>query len=447
MPPKTNTRSLDTLLKYFFLILFFFVCLYLLYTRTLSSINLQSTNMAWSRWAFSDWLINYAGGYVRRGLVGEILRLHANGEPMLIMVNRVVFIIGLLNLALMSLLVVIKKELSFWPTVGLAILPGSFFYSLATNTYFYRKESFFYIPILVAALAAALVLQKSSSRIVRLIFVVSWFIACCLGAIAIQLHEAFLCMGAPMLLILGYYGFSIFSPRSPLRTFWWVSTLPIIISFLMVCAHHGTPAIEEAIWSSLTPMDQQRISLGLYTTFEFNSGELVDRSRRAISVLSSNAKLEFSWVFERVFLTHALAVWMLILFALLSIFTLWWRSLSSKEHSRADAERFKVLCVVGLFFAMPVWLFSEDWGRWIIAPLNMALIASIATLNTNVKFPAILKRLELCTEKINISDKAFSIPLIIGIIAIATLLLAVPECCLAQYPQKNILGALLNLIL
>src|SRR5262245_29774840 len=49
-------------------------------------------SLRWSRWACSDWLISYADGFIRRGLIGELL-LRFYSDSLVSATNHLVFIV------------------------------------------------------------------------------------------------------------------------------------------------------------------------------------------------------------------------------------------------------------------------------------------------------------------------------------------------------------------
>lgn len=77
---------------YFIFIIYFFYNIYL-YIRTTSFLYLYKNG-----WAFSESLTNYSGGFVRRGLLGEILSLIVKSPDNLVTISFLFYLVSLLHI-------------------------------------------------------------------------------------------------------------------------------------------------------------------------------------------------------------------------------------------------------------------------------------------------------------------------------------------------------------
>jgi hypothetical protein len=152
----------------------------------------EPASLKWNGWSFYEWLINFEGGFVRRGLSGHIIRQMAPASEVEI-VNLVVFVqfvlFVLVSIAFASVFIVGLRSTAFF-----VLCPLGFLGMALGNHYFYRKEIVFYIGIFLAVLLMAL-LQRRDSKLVRgAIFAVigSW------TAIGPFIHEAFIFYCVPI---------------------------------------------------------------------------------------------------------------------------------------------------------------------------------------------------------------------------------------------------------
>ena len=89
--------------------------------------NIFGKYTLYESWGVSEWLINYQGGFVRRGLAGEILyrlyQIHPYPVPYLIIGISVVCLVGL------TLLCIILFRRMNWP-IWLLLFPMFLYYRL-----------------------------------------------------------------------------------------------------------------------------------------------------------------------------------------------------------------------------------------------------------------------------------------------------------------------------
>ena len=91
-------------------------------------------------WTTSEWLINYHGGFVRRGLIGELLLLinqFLNVNP-----RYLVYIFEVILLAFYFYLIIKFIKIKFTPILVLIVFsPLSFIYPVAESETLARKET------------------------------------------------------------------------------------------------------------------------------------------------------------------------------------------------------------------------------------------------------------------------------------------------------------------
>lgn len=164
------------------------VSIALVYSYTLQTPSILKFN----QWAFFEWLINFEGGFVRRGLAGHIIRQNVSVSEIEV-VNLIVFVQFLLFVTL-SIVFASVFVAGFTPTLVFVLCPLSFLGMAIGNHYYFRKEIIFYIGILLAAVLLEL-FRRCPSALVRGAMVA------CIGlwtAIGPFVHEGFIFFCVPI---------------------------------------------------------------------------------------------------------------------------------------------------------------------------------------------------------------------------------------------------------
>jgi len=124
--------------KIYLFILFFFI-IYYLYQKHLNLVE----------WTISEWLINYQGGFTRRGLIGEIV--YQTSLLFSIMPRKIIFVFQIFFYALYLLLIYFyTKDLKKNYLLNLAIFSPIFLlYPLAEVEVLARKELFLFLTFII----------------------------------------------------------------------------------------------------------------------------------------------------------------------------------------------------------------------------------------------------------------------------------------------------------
>ena len=283
----------------------------------------------------SEFLINYQGGFVRRGLLGEILYFlvrHFNFDVLL-----TILIICLTSYSILAIFFV-KSFLKRGYT--LYILPLCFFMGalILNNTDIIRKDS-----LMVCFFVAMLWIygKNGLSTLLKVLFINI------LAVFIILTHEVFVFFSIPLFFLLfkalyrekGKYQSIVLSA---------VSLLPSILTFFIVIIKHGNQATAQAIWDSWTAILNQAPSIVKY--------------RNAIGALGWDSKWAFAFHFKQNFLIfneniYSMFAWSIILPAVYYIATnaLW--AFRKNENDYTDRTKsvlsslliFQFLCLLPLF--------------------------------------------------------------------------------------------------
>lgn len=226
----TNNKKTDKFLSAFF-IFFVIIIIHLLYNQICNGYTKNN-------WGLTDWMINYQGGIVRRGLPGEVIfQLYSlfNLSPYYTIVG--ISVISLLSLISFFLFQFIKKGFPIF------ILPFVFFLgNPIINNYWIKKDSF----IILIFIIVIYLFFKLKKRILRFILVNLLLV------IGILSHETIVFLVFPIILLAmladckridGHYSF-----KSLIRFF--LFFIPSIIILLLPIYFHGNEFIAEIIWHS-----------------------------------------------------------------------------------------------------------------------------------------------------------------------------------------------------
>lgn len=187
-------------------------------------------------WDMTEWLINYAGGFVRRGLIGEIIygvsaKTNIPANYLAIAISVAVF------LALIGWFA--------WRSAGrisaLVLCSPILLGSAAYVGFIVRKDAlevFFLALCLATARSKANLLLKCVAMNV-------------IGVFAILCHEEFFFIGFPAMVMVFYLS----SRKSLLRSVAIFS--PVILAFVLVSIYHGNAATSVAINASLANLWHQ----------------------------------------------------------------------------------------------------------------------------------------------------------------------------------------------
>ena len=101
----------------------------------------------YSDWQYADWIINYQGGFIRRGLVGELLfKVHTFS-----LINLDILVLCFVIFLYIILTIVLIKSLNFLDSSKIDILiflsPGFFLYPIMNSELIGRKEILLFVSL------------------------------------------------------------------------------------------------------------------------------------------------------------------------------------------------------------------------------------------------------------------------------------------------------------
>ena len=300
-------------------------------------------------WTVGEWLISYAGGFVRRGLPGEIIHFISSKyllSPILLVWLSSLFAI----VSLATLLFFLCKELfdkSFLLSQLVILAPIS-------EDYLVRKDAFIVLLYGLALLFLKNFYHKKFNRIATLVSVNF------VSIITIFSHESYGIWGLPSLLLIFY-----FIERSNKITFkksiikGLLSLTPSFLSFLLCWVYKGN-------------IDQ---SLSIHQSWQYLSNILP--SEGSLSELKPmGAIAAIGYESSRVYSTSLLSQFNLLIFWhpgmwLLTIFFAMRLFIGKKKDLNQRGKRL-IICFQLLAF-LPMFLFV-DIGRWIFMWITSSVL-------------------------------------------------------------------------
>jgi hypothetical protein len=301
-------------------------------------------------WIMGDWLINYSNGFVRRGLIGEICRqLHylAGFNPISVVVTlKAAFYTTLCA----SLLVLAARRSIGLIEIAIVLSPAALPFEINDPLGSGRKEI-----ALLAAFALYVVaddLFPGRKRPIQSQWQF-WYLLVTLPALTL-IHEG-LFFFLPF--FLAYTWLKDESVRSNALVLGIPSTIATA-AFFLSWIFRGGNGLSAAMCSSLTAMSLDPLLCG-----------------------GATAALEHYDVH-----IGLLDVLRFLLLATLTFGPLAWYAMKAFSHSARG--QFLVSTAVAGAATVPLYLLSEDWGRWIHISAVLMIVTLLACKDVSVRLPA-----------------------------------------------------------
>lgn len=278
-------------------------------------------------WTLGDWLINYRGGFVRRGLMGEAaLRV---GNSFGISPVAVVAAIGILMYAVIfySIWSLLRSSSWKWWVIAMLVSPATIAFPIMTARSGFHKEILYF-----AGLGVLLLMLRRGSAI----FATSLFL-CFVSVVTILSHE-------PVAAYAPYYLAALLIVYPPVRALK-IIVIPVVVSAFALYAtvqHPGTAETAKAICASL------------------NNPNLCEGAVSYIGLSKASARIEVIDT-ARDFYYYRNYPIMLLLAALpiVGAYVALW------SKCRRELVIIAVTCAVSSIVSIQLFLYGTDWGRWI----------------------------------------------------------------------------------
>ena len=312
-------------------------------------LNLYKNRFYDDSWTIGEWLISYAGGFVRRGLPGQII--HHISNVYFISPILIVWLFSVLALISLAILIIHSCKDSFQKSFLLSQL---IILAPISENYLIRKDALLVLLYGLSLLALKKFNKEKISKFSCILYVNLFSI------IGILSHEAYGIWGLPSLIIIFYLlnrdirkgiYYSVF-----LSIFY---LLPSIISFTLCWVFKGNIQHAQLIhesWQNLQDIIPTLGSLNESQPLGAIAGIGWGTSQIYISSLFSQFNLFIFW--------HP-GMWLLTIFIVLRLF------IGKRKDPFQSAKR-SIVCLQLIAF-FPLFLFV-DIGRWIFMWLSSSAL-------------------------------------------------------------------------
>ena len=378
--------------------------LYFIILIIISTINnLLINRNYYNVWTIGEWLINYEGGFVRRGLFGSIiykLSYILNISPILL----VQFLTILFFISFLYLLKDCRKYFSslflLSPIVSLAPLLGN---------YLVRKDI---SGIVAYALCANLIIKEKNLTNFLFINLIS--------SISILNHESYFFYAVPSLFLLHFFSSKKINTNNNFSKIFKtiIYTIPTLIVSILVFYFNGNYEIASKINQSWLNLSSVITNEQFINPF-FPSGAIGSLSwtfNKGISL-----PLSIFNKFDGGGLIWIPAAWMLLIFICAQIF------IGDKDNLN---RKLKVnVLLMQLTFITPLFILGWDFGRWIFLWISSSIFLTISLLRIKSMKKNDLSNLDkICPKFLNKLFNGFEL---CGFKKFLYLLLSIPGCCLS----------------
>jgi hypothetical protein len=352
----------------------------------------EPEKIGWNKWAFYEWLINYRGGFVRRGILGEGINLYFYGNEIEVVNCLVFFNFVIFVLSVLAFCTVVLKDLR--AALLFLMAPFSVLWMAVSGEHFYRKEILFYA--LIFTLASFTKLHSEGKEKWKWFTIAATF----LSSLFLPLvHEAFIFFAGPVLFASLKAVTRHSKPHSRtmlLLMLCGINLLQLITSYY----YHGNLNVAQDIWSSLSTNAKAMSSGGgLDGGISSVSWSFRDAISLPVAALLSGTGTYY-------------------IFALLAAFFITSttdaiRSKSNVYSACFDEARQELFLKCCLLF-LPLFALGWDWGRWCVG-ISLLFTSLIAFSDIDLCWIARIK---------------FNKEIIFYAFLLVSLLSRVPECCL-----------------
>ena len=379
----------------------------------------------------AEWLINYEGGFVRRGLVGEILLKTTSSPHIFGTIYSLVFY-SFFTYIILFILIYLKAKIKKWDVLAAAIvLQGGIFHMGTGNIFYTRKEGIF---LVFFATLALLYLQiqscpdKHRNRWLT-VFVASLLL---ITPLMILMHEAYFFMGFPAAFLLLWVLCKENLDVTFLRKVPLIYAVEAIGVFVVCSIHHGDILVSQKIWESLSFANR----LFLSPTAPYTPLGPIDSIGWSLSQHLATIYAIFS--------TGGVFIW---LFFIVGNFLSLAYIIASVSHSKdhLGAGQFLRLILIGIATSSTMFFIASDWGRWLGFMSNQSVILIFIFAQSRLALSPEKNQVILAIGKV-VMRVGSGYMLVLGLIY--GLLFQMPECCVDYqhifFPYKKYLVLLFS---
>lgn len=218
----------------------------------------QQGKLGFLPYGYSELLINYSGGFIRRGLFGALLEHAAHGGSALLVASKYLFT-QYVVFAVAFVVLAFRKLRSAWLVLLATLAPGGILVMGLLGEYWYRKEIFFFALLAVSAILKLLI-SRVADRAIRSRLAEALILLVVIESIVgSMVHDGYTFLAAPANALLLQSIWRLRGDRAE-ATVNKVAYLYLglqLALFVILGLGFGTNArIADQIWTHLAPADQ-----------------------------------------------------------------------------------------------------------------------------------------------------------------------------------------------
>jgi len=353
--------------------IFFFLFLFILAFKIIHQIVI---GYAKESWQITEFLINYQGGFVRRGLLGEIILCLYNYTGL----SPYILIISICIISYVALIwFIIKSFIKNGYT--LFVLPFVFFLGDPIINNFWVRKDVLLILIFISIIYFSL--RKSNWN---LLFVNLFLI------IGLLIHESigFFCLPILFLILVSQKGDFSKKGKALIKSIITsVSQLiPSIFTFLCVLYFKGSQAVSSQIWESWKPVDfpiQNNDNSQIPTAIDGISWSLeqgLSLSMQMLKNFNGDIYAPIAW----------LLIVLIIYYIVTNISELNYSILNYKPYKQFNKANLSNILIFQLLTIIPLFILGWDYSRWVFywITTSFAIVLLVPEKKLSVVFPQII---------------------------------------------------------
>lgn len=354
----------------------------------------------WNSWAFYEWLINYEGGFVRRGLSGEIISMLARGQEIRA-VNFLAFSLGVAYIGL-SILQMLQTHVSGKEALLYIFAPTGFFSISVSNEFYYRKEMMFYCAIIGIASIFRTWNRNRSTILGQIVLVFVMFFSLLLPLI----HEAFIFY---CVLIFSLMSFAIVRHHHGLahaKRLVFAYVLLNLLIFGVLSKFKGDAGQGMRIWDSLSPNIKSLSPSGeIYGGIAAIGWSTLEGIKLPLKTLLSGLGTYYAFPLIMGYLAVAFVRSRMDKVALMEICC-----------QQKFVFNFLLVCTT----FSPLFILGWDWGRWVLGIFIVFSSMAFSDLLVEVKTGRMLYLIDLARRR----EAIFILVILVSVFT------RTPECCM-----------------
>jgi hypothetical protein len=368
----------------------------------------------------SEWLINYQGGFVRRGMLGEILFQLFPGKALIPILNQLTFFFYLAYCAIFISLLLLAKIRDRAAILIALLIPGGIFQMAIGAFFFTRKEILFLL--LFGTLCLVYLYTRQLQPTKRKPWLGLFTVLAIAGGVFLTLtHEPFLFMSFPFIAVLFWVIKKENNDHLFLNKGFYLFLLAIPSVFLLCTVEHGSVLISEQIWDSLVLADRLMLSPhSPYTVYGAIGG-------------IGWSKLQHLSTLYGVLITQGWMYWLIFIGGNYCVLAYLFARVGN-TLDKAHFNQWMTLISIPLVCSLTMFFIAADWGRWIASSGNHAILLAFTLLGSGTAQSDNMKSFHIWPARLLYDKRLSHTKVIFCSILLYEFVFKLPECCI-EYPH------------